>query len=144
MESRQEARCSLHLCQISTVFPPESQPLSYSAEETPSVPQQHCWSKHKEDPHIFSWKSCRTCRNISPLIFSLWIRDGAVQCFPGSWSREYFKGPIRKKTLLLALAGDIAQVLKVPDPSGKMLLALNSLDHALGFLKGMGNSRWYA
>lgn len=67
-----------------------------------------------------------------------------MRCFPGSWSGEYFKGPVRKNSEpLLALAGVVAQVFKVPDPSGKLLLALNSFDPiALGLLKGIC-SRWH-
>lgn len=37
MESRQETQCGLHLCLISVVFPPESQPHTYPTGGTPSV-----------------------------------------------------------------------------------------------------------
>lgn len=47
-----------------------------------------------------------------------------MRCFPGS-RREERSGRRRRKISdrLLALAGDVAQVLEVPDSSGKMLRA---------------------
>lgn len=93
MESRQETQCSLNLCLISTGFSAESQPHSYSIDGL------------TERTHTF-WAGNRTepARNILTLIFSLWIRDGAVRCFPGSWSGEYLRSCQEKLWTIISIS----------------------------------------
>lgn len=97
MESRPEAQCSLHLYLISVVFPPESQPHTYPTGETPSVPAAASLIQTQRGPkHFFAGNHAEPAGIFCHLSFHFQLAER----FPGSRSREYFKGPIRKNSII--------------------------------------------
>lgn len=141
MESRQEAQRSLHLLVVSVVFSPSGSQLR---SHFPEEPQHPSLGSGVPDPnakrsHTFSaGNRAETRRNISPLIFSLWIRDGALQCFPGSRSGEYFFGvPSGKPLMVISISRRHCPGIQSSRPKWKKtLLTRNCFDPtAHGFLK---------
>lgn len=141
MESRQEAQRSLHLLVVSVVFPLQGPSFAAISLKNPNTLRSGAASliqTQRGATHSQLEIARKPAGTFHHLSFHFELEMGLCSVFQAAGVENTFSGS-RQESLwwLLALAGDIAQVFRAPDPSGKKaLLTRNCFDPtAHGFLK---------